>query len=191
MNMGPAIYYVDETEKDPIPFTVNLAGAYKNIFTVNDEWPVSVAAELRLDREIVKRYTDKDPDPFYKAIWTDLLHDADESPSAEIQLINEHLGWEITGLNTLSFRNGFLIDVMGCRYEFHFGLGIQVLNHLNLDWGYICAPEGFMKGFARFLADSRQTGNSGARHGQWQISLTGFNLFNWSDDDFKWWRVKR
>ncbi|MBN2188019.1 MAG: PorV/PorQ family protein [Chitinispirillaceae bacterium] len=191
MNMGPAIYYIDEDEKDPIPFTLNLAGAYKNDFMVNEEWPVSVAAELRLDREIVRNDSNMHPDPFYKAFWTDFLHNTDESASTQIQRINGHLGGEITGLNTVSLRSGFLIDVIGCRYEYHLGIGIQVLNHLSLDLGYICAPEGFMKGFSRFLAGQQQIGSTGARHGQWQISLSAFRLLDWSDDDYEWWRPER
>jgi hypothetical protein len=191
MNMGPSIYYMDESEREPIPFTLNLAGAYKNDFTVNEEWPVSVAAELRLDREIVKNYPSMDPDPFYTAFWTDFLHNTDQSASTQIQLINEHLGCEVTGLNTFSLRNGILIDVLGCRYEYRLGLGIRILNHLSLDWGYICSPDGFMKGFSRFVAGYQQMGSTGARDGQWQISLSAFRLLNWSDDDFDWWRAKR
>jgi hypothetical protein len=192
MNMGPSIYYMDESERDPIPFTLNLAGAYKTDFIVNDDLPVSVAAELRLDREIVKNYADKNPDPFYKAFWTDFLHNTDESVSVQIRRVNGHLGWEITGLNTLSLRNGFLMDVLGCRYELSWGLGIRILNHLSLDWGYIYSPENFMSGFSRFLTGYKQMGSTGARQGQWQISLTAFRLLNWNDDDdFNWWRLKK
>jgi hypothetical protein len=191
MNMGPAIYYMDASEKDPIPFTLNLAVAYKNAFYTEDIGLFSVAAELRLDREIVKNYADKKPDPFYKAIWTDLLHDADESASDELRLVNGHLGWEVTALNTVSIRSGFLIDVAGCRYEFHWGIGIQVLNHLSLDLGEIYSPKGFMDDFSRFLAGPAQNGATGARRCQWQISLTAFRLLNPSEDDLFWWRAKR
>ncbi|MGA2506996.1 MAG: PorV/PorQ family protein [Chitinispirillaceae bacterium] len=191
MNMGPAVYYVDASESDPIPFTLNLAVAYKNTFFIEDALPFTVAGELRLDREITKEYSDRRPDPFYKALWTDFLHNTSESASTQVQRINEHLGGEITFLNTVSLRNGFLIDIIGARYEYHVGLGIQILNHFSLDLGDIYSPEGYMKNFSRFLAGPGQTGATGARWGQWQISLTAFSLLHWSDDDQYWWRAKR
>jgi hypothetical protein len=187
MNIGPSVYYIDPEKSDPIPFTINLALAYKNEFIIEGFRYIAVAGEFRADREVVKNYIDKKPDPFYKAIWTDLLHDKDETAAEEFQQFNEHLGGEITILNTFSYRNGYLIDVVGERYEFHYGFGIHILNHFSLDYGRIYAPEEFLKGFSR-LFDKKKTGASGVRHCQWQISLTLSRALNWSDRDLEWWK---
>jgi hypothetical protein len=79
--------------------------------------------------------------------------------------------------------------VAGERYEYRYGIGISALNHLSLDFGNIYSPEGFMKGFAR-LFDSRKTGASGARHNQWQISLTLSRALYWNDNDLEWWKIR-
>jgi hypothetical protein len=92
MNMGPSIYYIDPEKCDPIPFTINLAFAYKNEWIIDGLRYFAVAGEFRTDREVVKNYIDKQPDPFYKAIWTDLLHDKDETAAFELWQFNEHLG---------------------------------------------------------------------------------------------------
>jgi hypothetical protein len=189
MNMGPPIYYIDPEKLDPIPFTINLALAYKNELLIEGLRFFAVAGEFRADREVVKNYIDRKPDPFYKAIWTDLLKDKDETAAFELWQFNEHLGGEMTVLNTLSWRNGYLVDVVGERYEYHYGIGVSVLNHLSLDFGNIYSPEGFMKGFAR-LFDSHKTGASGARNNQWQISLTLSRALYWNDNDFEWWKVR-
>ncbi len=63
-NMGPSVYYISQSQSDPIPFTVNLALAYKNSFSVGNFHLLDVNAEIRGDREIVKNYPDKQPDPF-------------------------------------------------------------------------------------------------------------------------------
>jgi hypothetical protein len=165
-NMGPAIYYIDEEEKDPIPFTLRLGAAYKAVQTqIHD-----LTFLLDLNREVVKNYsTDRQPDPFWVALWTDLLHDKDESAKEEVQLINVNLGVEYWYSHFLALRTGFLGDYLGERYELTFGLGLNYGN-LNFDWSYILSPEGFLKGVLRKINPSK-LGSTGARHGQWRASF--------------------
>jgi len=186
-NMGPAIFYVSEQEKDPIPFTLNLALAYKNDFQLGDVPFAQVRAEVRTNREIVKNYIDKPPDPFWKAIYTDLIHDTSSYSNFQEELdeFNWHLGAELTIFNSFSLREGYLFDKAGARFEHHWGLGFRLLNHFQLDWGTIYSPEGYLKGL--FGHDG---GSNGSRDGQWSISITFFRMFDWSDADKTWWRVK-
>jgi hypothetical protein len=187
-NMGPAIFYVSESEKDPIPFTINLGLAYTHDFNIGNLQIGQIRTEVRADREVVKNYFDKPPDPFWKAIWTDLIHDTTALPDTtrsrldnELDEINWHLGVEYTILNSLSLREGFLFDRMGKRFEHHFGIGLRILNHFELDWGMIYAPEGYMRGLFE------NEGSNGSRHGQWRISFTYIRGFDWRDADRTWW----
>jgi hypothetical protein len=165
-NMGPAIFYVSEQEKDPIPFTVKLGTAYHIL-----QSPIhKLTALLDLDREIVKNYFDKPPDPFYKAIWTDLINDTTALPDTlhsrlfnELEEVNLHLGLEWWYANFIAFRIGHLFDYIGKRFELTLGLGLQYGN-LNMDFSFIHSPEGFMKGIVN-------EGSNGSRHGQWRTSV--------------------
>lgn len=145
---------------------------------------------MRYDREIVKNYSSGHPDQFYRAIWTDLLHDTSETPKFELHQITRHYGGEVTFFNTLSLRMGYLIDLAGERYEFHRGFGIKLFNHFSFDLDTIYSPPGFMRDYARRF-DPRKEGASGARDDQWQMSFTATRLLNWSVDDLFWWRSGR
>jgi hypothetical protein len=165
-NMGPAIFYVSQSEKDPIPFTIKLGTAYHVLQTPIHQLTVL----LDLDREIVKNYFDKPPDPFYKAIWTDLLHDTTALPDTlhsrffnEMEEVNLHLGVEWWYANFIAFRVGHLFDYIGKRFELTLGLGLKYGN-LNIDMSFIHSPEGFMKGIVN-------EGSNGSRHGQTRFSL--------------------
>jgi hypothetical protein len=165
-NMGPAIFYVSQSEKDPIPFTIKLGSAYHAIQT-----PIhNLTLLLDLDREIVKNYFDKPPDPFYKAIWTDLIHDTTALPDTlhsrlfnELEEINLHMGIEYWYANFIALRIGHLFDYIGKRFELTLGLGLKYGN-LNIDMSFIHSPEGFMKGIVN-------EGSNGSRDGQTRISL--------------------
>ncbi len=167
-NMGPSIYYIDENKRDPIPFTLRLGSAYTAIQTPVHELTVL----LDLSREVVKNYSDKQPDPFWAALWTDLLHDKDEPAEMEIQLINVNLGVEYWYSHFMALRTGFLGDYVGQRYELTFGLGLNYGN-MNFDWSYIYSPEGFFKGVLKLLdvSPEYQNGSNGVRHGQWRASF--------------------
>jgi hypothetical protein len=164
--MGPPIFYISQQEQDPIPFTIKFGTAYHAIKT-----PIhKLTFLLDLNREIVKNYLDKPPDPFWKAIWTDLLHDTtalvDTTKSRffnEIEEINLNAGVEYWYADFLALRVGHLFDYVGKRFELTLGLGLKYGN-MNFDWSFIHSPEGFMKGIVN-------EGSNGSRNGQYRLSL--------------------
>jgi hypothetical protein len=188
-NMGPSIFYISQQEQDPIPFTFNFALAYSKDFLKDNGVILSqVRAEIRTDREIVKNYLDQPPDPFWKAISTDLFNDTVRYDTTRSQFRNDigefnlHLGAEYTLLNTFSFRSGFLYDDVGARMEAHWGTGVKLFNHFQCDTYWIYSPEGFS---GRLF---RNEGSNGARNGQWGINFTFFNMFKWNTADKTWWK---
>lgn len=129
-NMGPPIIYIDERQKDPIPFNLKVGLGYHFVQT-----PVHhLNGLLDINRELVYRdFETGEPDPFYKAIFTSLN---DESWNREIEQFILNTGLEYTYSNFFSLRGGFLYDPDGSRRELHFGVGIQYAN-LQVDWAYI------------------------------------------------------
>jgi hypothetical protein len=183
VNMGPDVYYIDRTNADPIPFTANLALGYKNRLFFNENFNISFAAETRCDREIVHNKFDGNPDPFYKALYTDL---ADKTFKENMEECNWHVGYEIGIMNTGFLRHGFLIDPIGSRFEETFGLGLKLFNHFNFDYSYIYSPEGYME--EKFHGTE---GSTGLRDGQWRISSTYSSAIRqFTADDSKWWRSR-
>jgi ligand-binding sensor domain-containing protein len=158
-NMGPSIFYISQDQQDPIPFTVKLGLAYRAIQTSFHD----LKLVLDLNREIVKNYPDKPPDPFYKAIYTGLFDDTTETTLQKFEEINVCSGIEYWYANFLAIRIGNLFDKAGQRYELTLGIGIKYGN-MNFDWSFIHSPEGFMKGIVA-------EGSSGARDGQWRASF--------------------
>ncbi len=161
-NMGPSIYYISPQEQDPIPFTIRLGLSYKPIQTPFLDLRLVFDAE----REIVKNYPDKQPDPFYTAIWTGMLDDKEDYPTllSNLEEINLHGGIEFWYANMLALRVGHLYDYAGRRFELTFGLGFRYAN-INFDWSFIYSPEGFMKGI------ESPDGSNGSRDGQWRASF--------------------
>ena len=165
-NMGPSIFYISQQEKDPIPFTIKFGSAYHALQT-----PIhTLTFLLDLNREVVKNYINKEPDPFWKAIWTDLIHDTtalqDSTKSRffnEIEEVNLNAGIEYWYANFLALRVGHLFDYIGKRFELTLGLGLKYGN-MNFDWSFIHSPEGFMKGIVA-------EGSNGSRNGQYRLSL--------------------
>ena len=165
-NMGPSIFYISQQERDPIPFTIKLGAAYHAVQT-----PIhNVTLLLDLNREVVKNYLDKPPDPFWVAVYTDLIHDttqlSDTTRSrfiSELEEVNLNAGIEYWYANFLALRIGHLFDYIGKRFELTLGLGLKYGN-INFDWSFIHSPEGFMKGIVL-------EGSNGSRNGQWRASL--------------------
>lgn len=185
VNMGPAVYYVEHEFRDPIPFTANFALGYKKKVVVEGVDIVRVAAEIRLDKELVVNHYDGAPEPFFKAMHTDLFN---ESLEYELQEINYHLGAEIRILNTVCYRQGFLFDYIGERYEMHYGIGCNLFNHIKADFSWIYAPEGYFKEQLQ-RHDKNKEGATGARHLQWNLSFTLDGIAGWRDEDLQWWKV--
>jgi hypothetical protein len=164
-NMGPSIYYLTPEEADPIPFTLRLGLAYKPIQTPFHE--LTLVADA--DREIVRSYYDKKPDPFWKALWTGMLNDETSSFKEQVQMINVHLGMEYTYADFMALRLGLLCDYLGERYELSMGVGVKYAN-MNFDFSYVHSPYGFMGGLLRTMNKEKE-GSTGARDGQWRISF--------------------
>jgi len=175
-NMGPNIFYISQDQSDPLPFTINIALSYEHLFKAEGLKILNIATEYRLSREIVKTYIDKRPDPFWRALYTDW----DNHPMREVQT---NVGFEATVMNTGVFRQGYLFDFLGQRFESHYGLGIRILNHYIFDMSFIYAPEGYMKKRTPF-----HSGANGARHGQWQLSFIVEGFASGSEKDLTWWR---
>jgi hypothetical protein len=167
-NMGPSIFYISRDEADPIPFTINLAAGYERLFTDGRFQIVRLKAEHRMEREFVKNYIEKRPDPFWKALYTSLEGKSGEEIWDEIL---QHIGVETTIFNTGAIRFGFLDDRDGNRRELHIGLGINLFNHFQFDYSNIFEPGRSEK----------------VRTGQWGMSITLKRFAYWSKHDLEWW----
>ncbi|MBN1575921.1 MAG: PorV/PorQ family protein [Chitinispirillaceae bacterium] len=184
-NMGPSVFYIERASRDPIPLTANAAIAWKRGFVADRLDILRIAMELRLNKELVVNHYDGAPEPFYKAMFIDLFN---ESFAYEMQEININTGCEFRIMNTCIIRQGILFDYLGERYELHLGLGINLFNHIKGDFSWIVAPEGFLKGFLQQF-DKTKEGATGARHYQWQLSITIDALAGWNEEDMRWWMV--
>lgn len=166
-NMGPNIFYMDRSNPDPIPFTLRLGLVYRALQTpVHD-----LKFLLDLNREFVRSDSSGKPDPFYKALFTDLADDdvTDETTLEKLEETNVNLGMEYWYANFVALRTGFLADYVGVRWEWTLGLGIKY-GTLNADFSYIYSPEGFMKGILKHTKNGK-TGSTGVRNGQWRVSF--------------------
>lgn len=165
-NMGPNVFYVSQENEDPIPFTLRLGLAYRAI-----ETPLyDLTLLLDMSKEVVKNHYNGKPDPFYKALYTDLINDPDEDLSYEINEINYNLGAEFWYTKFLALRTGFLFDYLGERYEWTMGVGIR-FGTLNFDFSTIYSPPAFFKGVIQQM-DPNKEGATGARDGQWRAAFT-------------------
>jgi len=189
MNMGPPILYGDRDQADPIPFTMNWALAFTDSIVPDNKLLWIFAAEFRMDREFAKNYIDRDPDPFYEAIFTDW---GDATFGENMQEIQYHLGGEAILLNTFIGRLGFLLDWIGERYELTWGIGLKLFNHMQFDFSVIHSPEGYFSKFNRDIFnvsrnDSHAEGSYGIRHMQPRFSFSFFSAGLWSMSDRIWW----
>jgi hypothetical protein len=184
-NMGSSVYYIDPEQRDPIPFTLNTAVAFKRRIVTHGVEPVRFAGELRLDKELVINHFDGKPAPFYKAL---VVAPFDEPFGEELQSINYHVGGEFWIFNIGCLRTGFLFDYLGERYESTYGLGLNLFNHIRGDYSFIYAPEGYKKEFLRQF-DPEKEGATGARDGQWRLTVTYTGFGKWSETDRHWWMV--
>ncbi len=172
LNMGPAIFYISYEETDPLPFTVIFAVGYDRSFDVEGLKMIRVRAEYQIWREIVKNYVDKPPDPFWKAVYTDVLNDTSETWEEELwDDVIHHIGAEITVMNTFSVRCGYMDDVAGWRREISTGFGVSFLNHFQTNWSIIFEPRRRDK----------------VRQGQWRLDLSYYRALYWPLEDLSWW----
>lgn len=120
LNMGPAVYYNSEDNKDPIPFTLRYGMSYVPVETPAIKFLVA----FDLDREITFVDDNGEPYPFFKAIWYDLFDDPNETVEDEFAKIILHTGLEFTYANLISGRMGYMHDKAGSRDEITAGIGL-------------------------------------------------------------------
>ncbi len=135
-NMGPAIFYVDQAQSDPIPFTWKLGMAYELFHTPNHRLTVAVD----LNREAFYREGDKAA-PFWVGAWKEIVYPGgtkdgltwDETWVENRNRVVYNSGAEYVYANVVAFRGGYLLDLPGQRKELDIGLGFMLSDILQID----------------------------------------------------------
>ncbi len=152
-NIGPAVFYVDQAQADPIPFTWKVGTGYEIVHTPNHK--LTIAADA--SREAVFRENNKAA-PVYIGAWKDLAYPENgrDLSNAEVFQKNLELGVYNSGLeyvyaNVAAFRLGLLYDDSGKRYESDIGLGFMISDILQVDGTFIKSfDQGIRNGQKRF-----------------------------------------
>lgn len=152
-NMGPAVFYVDQAQADPIPFTWKVGLAYDVIHTPSHR--LIVAADA--NREAVYR-EGSEAAPVYIGAWKDLVYPFDDKDHTAMETWEENVrqtvfntGLEYVYANVAAFRTGYLYDESGKRYELDVGLGFMLSDILQVDGTFIKSfDNGIRNGQKRF-----------------------------------------
>ena len=138
-NMGPAVFYVDQAQADPIPFTWKVGTAYEVVHTPNHK--LTIAADA--NREAVYR-EGNEASPVYIGAWKDLVYPFDDKDHTMGETWDENIkqsvfnsGMEYVYANVAAFRTGYLYDRSGKRYELDLGLGFMISDILQVDGTFI------------------------------------------------------
>jgi hypothetical protein len=133
-NMGPAVFYVDQAQSDPIPFTWKTGLAYTLINRPTHR--LVLAADV--NREAFSR-TGTETDPFWIGSWKAIA-----SPGGNGSVLQENVrqsvyntGAEYVYANVVAVRTGYLLDITGERREIDFGLGFMLSDILQIDGAFI------------------------------------------------------
>jgi hypothetical protein len=127
-NMGADVAYLDQSQKDPIPFNLKLSlGATYEVPKL-----LKATAVLDFNKELVRRRDDdktirenggpQDHDPFWKAFFTAWQDDGWDDERAEI--IRSY-GIELLMFNSFAVRWGRMVDKAGGRWERTYGCGYE------------------------------------------------------------------
>jgi hypothetical protein len=135
-NMGPAVFYVDQAQSDPIPFTWKVGLAYALLNRPNHR--LTLAADL--NREAFYREPgDDQAEPFWIGSWKALV-----SPGGSGTVFEENVrqtvyntGAEYVYANVVALRGGYLLDITGERRELDIGLGFMLSDILQIDGAFI------------------------------------------------------
>lgn len=151
-NMGPAVFYVDQAQADPIPFTWKLGTAYEVIHTPNHK--LTLAADV--NREAVYR-ENNEAAPVYIGAWKSLVfpfedknHSAWDTWQENVRQSVFDAGMEYVYANVAAFRSGYLYDESGKRYELDLGLGFMISDILQVDGAFIKSENGIRNNQKRF-----------------------------------------
>ncbi len=143
-NIGPAVFYVDQAQSDPIPFTWRMGLAYELIHTANHK--LTVAADA--NREAFYRYGSTAA-PVWIGAWKEIVDPSGTSNLDFAQTVDENLrrtvyntGAEYTYANVVALRAGYLHDFSGQRYELDVGLGFMLSDILQIDGAFIKSFDG-------------------------------------------------
>ena len=138
-NMGPAVFYVDQAQADPIPFTWKVGMAYELVHTPNHK--LTIAADA--NREAVYR-EGNEASPVYIGAWKSLAYPFDDKNHSVGETWDENIrqsvfntGAEYVYANVAAFRGGYLYDRSGKRYELDMGLGFLISDILQVDGTFI------------------------------------------------------
>jgi ligand-binding sensor domain-containing protein len=133
-NMGPAVFYVDQAQSDPIPFTWKVGFAYGLINQPNHR--LTLAADI--NREAFYRNGNQ-AEPFWIGSWKAIA-----DPGGDEGVLKENLRQSVynTGLeyvygNVVAVRTGYLNDISGQRRELDIGLGFMLSDILQIDGCFI------------------------------------------------------
>ena len=139
-NMGPAVFYVDQSQSDPIPFTWKVGFAYGLINTPNHR--LTAAADI--NREAFSRSaSDNQADPFWIGAFKAIASPGGNSRDLGGK-VNENIrqsvyntGLEYVYANVVAVRTGYLNDISGQRRELDIGLGFMLSDILQIDGCFI------------------------------------------------------
>jgi hypothetical protein len=138
-NMGPAVFYVDQAQADPIPFTWKVGLAYEVLHLPNHR--ITIAADA--NREAVYR-EGNDASPVYIGAWKDLVYPYEDKDHSNFSVIRENFrqtvyntGIEYVIANVVGLRSGYLYDFRGQRYELDLGAGFMISDILQVDGTFI------------------------------------------------------
>jgi len=146
-NMGPAVFYVDRGQTDPLPFTWKLGFAYELLSSANHR--LTAAADFNRETFYID-FDTGDPLPVYEGAWKGLIdpfndnqdHGLNEILSENLGKTIYNLGMEYVYANTFSLRTGGLIDSRGKRNEIDVGAGFLLSDVLQVDLGIIYDAQG-------------------------------------------------
>lgn len=138
-NMGPAVFYVDQAQADPIPFTWKVGLAYELLHLPNHR--ITLAADA--NREAVYR-EGNDASPVYIGAWKDLVYPYQDKDHSATSVFRENIrqtvyntGLEYVIANVVALRSGYLYDFRGQRYELDMGAGFMISDILQVDGTFI------------------------------------------------------
>ncbi len=152
-NMGPAVFYVDQAQADPIPFTWKLGMAYDIVRSTNHKLVVAADA----NREAVYREKNTAA-PVYIGAWKEIIYPFEDKDHTRREVFDENvrlsvfnMGAEYVYANVAAFRTGYLYDRSGKRSELDIGLGFMLSDILQVDGTYIKSfDDGIRDGQKRF-----------------------------------------
>lgn len=166
-NIGPAVFYLDKNQSDPIPLTLRTGIAYKLLQTPAHSF--KVAADW--SRELVSRDTLGQARGILDGVYYGITKPWGEGQTPEgtgagdvawknLEESQYNVGAEYVYSGLLALRTGMLFDPAGQRQELDLGLGVSVSDVLQVDAAYI-KPVSFIG----------QVDNS-VRDGQTRFSMT-------------------